>query len=299
MEEDYKLAKWLNNELSEDELVEFKKDSDYELLNKIKENSASLSTPSFDENRVLQNVLKTKKDSKVISLQNWFVKIAAVFVIGFGLYFGTQTILTTTQSAEIGNKTNFLLPDNSEVALNSDSEIEFKKWNWENNRTLDLKGEAYFKVAKGKTFEVNTSLGKVTVLGTQFNVKARNNRFDVTCFEGRVKVKYNSQEIILTKGELISFENDQKIVAKNIIDTQPSWTKNEVSFEKDKLVNVLSEIERQYNITFNYKNIDTNQLFTGKIPTDDIDIALQIISASYHFEIQKDSNKSYIISTNK
>lgn len=299
MEEDYKLAKWLNNELSEDELVEFKKDSDYELLNKIKENSALLSTPSFDENRVLQNVLKTKKDSKVISLQNWFVKIAAVFVIGFGLYFGTQTILTTTQSAEIGNKTNFLLPDNSEVALNSDSEIEFKKWNWENNRTLDLKGEAYFKVAKGKTFEVNTSLGKVTVLGTQFNVKARNNRFDVTCFEGRVKVKYNSQEIILTKGELISFENNQKIVAKNIIDTQPSWTKNEVSFEKDKLVNVLSEIERQYNITFNYKNIDTNQLFTGKIPTDDIDIALQIISASYHFEIQKDSNKSYIISTNK
>jgi ferric-dicitrate binding protein FerR (iron transport regulator) len=299
MEEDYKLAKWLNNELSEDELVEFKKDSDYELLHKIKENSAFLSTPSFDENRILQNVLKSKKDSKVISLQNWFVKIAAIFVIGLGLYFGTQTILTTTQSAEIGNKANFLLPDNSEVALNSDSEIEFKKWNWENNRTLDLKGEAYFKVAKGKTFEVNTSLGKVTVLGTQFNVKARNNRFDVTCFEGKVKVKYKSQEIILTKGELISFENNQKIVAKNILDIQPSWINKEVSFEKENLVNVLLEIERQYNITFNYKNIETNQLFTGKIPTDNIDVALQIISASYHFEIQKDSTKSYIISTNK
>ena len=299
MEEDYKLAKWLNNELSEDELVEFKKDSDYELLNKIKENSAFLSTPSFDENRILQNVLKSKKDSKVISLQNWFVKIAAVFVIGFGLYFGTQTVLTTTQSAEIGNKTNFLLPDNSEVALNSDSEIEFKKWNWENNRTLDLNGEAYFKVAKGKTFEVNTSLGKVTVLGTQFNVKARNNRFDVTCFEGKVNVKYNNQEIILTKGELVSFENNQKIVAKTILETQPSWINKEVSFEKENLVNVLSEIERQYNITFNYKNINTNQLFTGKIPTDNIDVALQIISATYHFEIQKDANKSYIISTNK
>lgn len=299
MEEDYKLAKWLNNELSEDELVEFKKDSDYELLNKIKENSAFLSTPSFDENRILQNVLKSEKGSKVITLQNWFVKIAAVFVIGFGLYFGTQTMLTTTQLAEKGNKTNFLLPDNSEVALNSDSEMEFKKWNWVNNRTLNLNGEAYFKVAKGKTFEVNTSLGKVTVLGTQFNVKARNNRFDVTCFEGKVKVKYNNQEIILTKGELISFENNQKIVTKTILETQPSWINKEVSFEKENLLNVLSEIERQYNITFNYKNIDTNQLFTGKIPTDNIDVALQIISATYHFEIQKDANKSYIISTNK
>ncbi|WP_338377856.1 FecR family protein [uncultured Flavobacterium sp.] len=299
MEEDYKLAKWLNNELSEDELVEFKKDSDYELWNKIKENSAFLSTPIFDENRILQNVLKSKKDSKVISLQNWFVKIAAVFVIGLGLYFGTQTMLTTTQLAEKGNKTNFLLPDNSEVALNSDSEMEFKKWNWENNRTLDLNGEAYFKVAKGKTFEVNTSLGKVTVLGTQFNVKARNNRFDVTCFEGKVKVKYNSQEIILTKGELISFENNRKIITKTILEAQPTWINKEVSFEKENLLNVLSEIERQYNIAFNYKNIDTNQLFTGKIPTDNIDVALQIISATYHFEIQKDLNKSYLISTKK
>ena len=299
MEEDYKLAKWLNNELSEDELVEFKKDSDYELLNKIKENSALLSTPSFDENRILQNVLKSKKDSKVISLQNWFVKIAAVFVIGLGLYFGTQTMLTTTQLAEKGNKTNFLLPDNSEVALNSDSEIEFKKWNWENNRTLDLNGEAYFKVAKGKTFEVNTSLGKVTVLGTQFNVKARNNRFDVTCFEGKVKVKYNNQEIILTKGELISFENNQKIVTKTILEAQPTWTNNEITFEKEALTNLLAELERQYNITFKYKDSNTNQLFTGKIPTDNIDVALQIISATYHFEIQKDSNKSYIILTKK
>lgn len=299
MEEDYKLAKWLNNELSESELVEFKKNSDYELLNKIKENSAFLFTPNYDENKILQNVLKTKKDSNVISLQNWFGKIAAVFVLGCGIYFGSNTLLTTKESAELRSQTNFSLPDNSKVVLNSGSEIKFKKWNWENNRTLDLEGEAYFKVAKGKTFEVITSLGKVTVLGTQFNVKARNNRFDVTCFEGKVKVKYNNQEIILTKGELISFENDQKIVTKTILESQPTWTKNEITFEKERLTNLLAELERQYDITFNYKNSITNQLFTGKIPTDNIDIALQIISATYHFEIQKDSNKSYIILTKK
>ena len=78
-------------------------------MNKIKENSAFLSTPSFDENRILQNVLKSKKGSKVITLQNWFVKIAAVFVIGLGLYFGTQTMLTTTQLAEKGNKTKSMV----------------------------------------------------------------------------------------------------------------------------------------------------------------------------------------------
>ncbi len=248
MDEDYKLAKWLNNELTENELAEFKKDSDYEIYNKIKENSSLLKAPHFDENKMLVEILKAKK-SKVISMHQWIVRIAAVLVISFGLFFGYQSFSVSQEWAENGKKVTFSLPDNSNVILNSGSSIEFKKWNWDNNRKLELNGEAYFKVAKGKTFEVNTNLGKVTVLGTQFNVKARNYRLDVTCFEGKVKVNYKTQEIILTKGQTISIENNQIIVEKTIVETEPSWKNNEISFEKERLNNVLSEIENKFNIS--------------------------------------------------
>ncbi|RTL10293.1 MAG: iron dicitrate transport regulator FecR, partial [Flavobacteriaceae bacterium] len=196
MDEDYKLAKWLNNELTAEELAEFKQNPDFALYEKIKENSARLKTPTFDQDKMLSNVVATKKATKVVKLQqNWFVRIAAVLVITLGLsffivnnfkekYYGTELIQSVS------------LPDNSEVIVNKNSYIEYKTFFWKNNRTIDLKGEAYFKVAKGKTFEVNTNLGKVTVLGTQFNVNSKDNTFEVTCYEGKVKVNYKNQELI-------------------------------------------------------------------------------------------------------
>ena len=133
------------------------------------------------------------------------------FCSGSWNYFCLKNFVPQTQTANFGEKTTFSLPDNSEVVLNSGSEINYKKWNWDNNRRLELKGEAYFRVSKGRRFEVQTSLGKVSVLGTQFNVKARKNRFDVVCYEGRVKVNYANTQIILTHGQSVTFENGKQI----------------------------------------------------------------------------------------
>lgn len=295
MEENYKLAKWLNDEMSEEELIEFQSEADFHLYQKIKKFSAELSTADFKEDEVLSKVLATKKaQPKVIAMQpNWFLRIAAILVIGFGLYFGYNNFSTTTELADNAKQTTFSLPDNSEVVLNSGSEIAYKKWNWDSNRNLELKGEAYFKVAKGKKFQVNTELGTVSVLGTQFNVKARNNRFDVTCFEGRVKVNYKNQEVIITKGQTVAFENDEQIIAQNTSDTKPLWTSNEIGFEKEKIVNVLKEIERTYAVTIDAKNVMSEQLFTGKLPANNSEVALQIIASTYHLKITKTSPTSY------
>ncbi|MBX9808439.1 MAG: FecR domain-containing protein, partial [Flavobacteriaceae bacterium] len=170
---------------------------------------------------------------------------------------------------------------------------EFKKWNWNNHRSLDLQGEAYFKVAKGEKFEVETSLGKVTVLGTQFNVKARKNRFDITCFEGRVKVNYKDKEIILTHGQSVTFENGNQV---NITATslQPEWLENKIAFTKEKLPNIIDEISRQYNVTISVKSGYSDELFTGKIPTDNLEIALQIIATTYNLETKKIDTKKII-----
>ena len=266
MEENYKLAKWLNDDMTEMELKEFQSEHDFSLFEKIKKYSSELKTSSFDNDRILSKVLSSKKEkSKVISLnKNWLLKIAAVLFIGFGLFFSYNNFSSTNEIAQNGKKTTFILPDNSEVVLNSGSEIDYKKSNWNENRNLNLSGEAYFKVAKGKKFQVSTSLGKVSVLGTQFNVKARKNRFDVTCFEGRVKVNYKNQEVVLTPGKTISFENNIKIIEQNVTDLQPLWTNNEMSFEKEKLNNVIDEIQRQYNVSIDISNVNSNQLFTGK-----------------------------------
>ncbi len=297
MEENYKLAKWLNNEMTDAELKEFQAETDFPLFEKIKNYSSQLETPNFDTEKALSKVIASKEKSpKVVEMKpNWFLRIAAILVIGLGLLLTFNTFSSSKEIALNGEQTTFLLPDSSEVTLNSGSEIAYKNWNWDENRYLNLDGEAYFKVAKGKTFEVNTNLGKVAVLGTQFNVKARNNRFDVTCFEGKVKVNYNNLEVILTKGKTVSFENNVKIIDQTISETKPLWTSKEMQFDKEKLINVLEEIQRQYNVSIDASKINTNQLFTGKIPSNNIDVALQSLTSIYHLKYTKSNNSNYVI----
>jgi ferric-dicitrate binding protein FerR (iron transport regulator) len=294
MDEDYKLAKWLNNELTAEELAEFKQNSDFALYEKIKENSARLKTPEFDQDKMLSNVVTTKKTTKVIKLkQNWFARIAAVLVIGIGLsFFIANNYKEKYYGTELTQTVN--LPDNSKVIINKNSHIEYKTFFWKNNRIIDLKGEAYFKVAKGKTFEVNTNLGKVTVLGTQFNVNSKDNTFEVTCYEGKVKVNYKNEELILTKGMQITFKNESKTEGKTNL-LKPNWTSNtiEMRFTNQMLQTIIIDIEKTYNVNIKANTIKTEQLFTGKIPSDNLEIALQIIASTYHLQIKKSNETSF------
>jgi transmembrane sensor len=295
MDENYILSKWLNNELTDSELADFKASDNYAIYEKIKNYSSQLEVAEFDEDKILANILKQeKKTPKVIPLyKKWLVQIAAIFILGLGITYVIQNFVPQTQYAQNGKIITFSLPDNSEVVLNSGSEIEYKKWNWNIHRRIELQGEAYFRVAKGRRFEVQTNLGKVAVLGTKFNVKARKNRFDVTCFEGRVRVNYKDKQIILTHGQSVTFENGKQL--NTIINTsKPEWLENKIAFNKENIHNLLEEIQRQYNVIIELKATHTNALFTGKIPTNNIDVALQIIATTYNLEFNK-TEKNKII----
>jgi len=299
MEENYPLADWLNNKTSDETLNNDFSEDDITILSKIKKYSAQLETPAFDEQKVLTNILSSPKQKVVHLNYNWIFKIAALFIIILGLYFSFTFLSNTNFTAENGSETALILPDESEVILNSGSNLSYKKWNWENNRFIKLEGEAFFKVAKGKKFEVNTTAGKVTVLGTQFNVKQRNNRFEVTCYEGKVKVTHNDKNVILTKGMKTIFENDKNLDVQNTYINQPEWINDEIVFYKENLNNIISEIERKYNVTIELNSNNNQQVFSGNIPSNNINIALEILTKTYHLKIaKKTANKITLIEIN-
>lgn len=289
------LAKWLNDDLTEDELAEFEASPDYKKYQKIKNYTQHLEVGDFDGDAMLSNILQQKKTTpKVTPLyKSWIFRAAAIFVLALGVAFAVKNFVPDTETARFGETNTFLLPDNSEVVLNSGSEINYKKWNWNNKRRLELKGEAYFRVSKGRRFEVQTNLGKVSVLGTQFNVKARKNRFDVTCYEGRVKVNYANIQLILIQGESVTFENGRQF-RTSINSSKPEWMDNQILFNKENIKTLLDEVQRQYNITIVLKTKDTTSLFTGKLPDNDLDTALQIISTTYHLQARKVSENKII-----
>lgn len=301
MNEDVTLAKWLNNEMNDKELQEFILTPEYATYNKIKEYSAQLTAPEADMDALYQNITRNKnraKQVKVRRLNPWLPRVAAILVIMFSAAFFLYASHTTSQMAAAGQRDNFLLPDYSEVVLNAGSEANYKEFNWSSNRRLELNGEAYFKAAKGKTFDVVTPHGTVTVVGTQFNVKARNGRLDVTCFEGKVKVTAGNEVVFLTPGKSVAYENGKNLNVADDKNLTPGWINYEVSFSKESLQNIVSELERQYGttITFSGSNVPAKR-FTGTIPMNDMNTALDIIQGVYHLKSAKAGNNTIILSS--
>lgn len=293
MQDDIKLARWLNNEMDEAELNEFTASAEFDTYRKIRDYSAQLTVADADLDALYQKIEENKRRgfAKKPARTLWIGRVAVILVLALGLTWFFYTNQTTTQFADAGQRTEFLLPDNSTVLLNAGSEAEFKPNKWDSKRNVELNGEAYFKVAKGKTFDVVTPLGTVTVVGTQFNVRTRDNRFEVACFEGKVKVAYQSEIVYLLPGESVAFENGKSIAVPADNDMrQPGWVQYETRFTGEKPENVIKEMERQYNVKITLDAAPQGQPFTGTIPMNNLDSALEIIQTLYHLKSEKKGN---------
>jgi len=295
MKNDILLAKWLNNDITQEELTLLKTSQEYASYIKIAEVSTQFRTPSFDEVTSFKaiNAKKEALQPKVIALNplKTFLKIAAVFAVIFAGYFYVST-LNTTITTQIAEKQNFLLPDDSKVVLNANSAIDYNKKDWAKNRELDLDGEAYFKVSKGQKFTINTNDGSVSVLGTQFNVFARDKQLNVICYEGLVRVSFNDNAIELPAGNKITIENGNIINQTKIKTLNPSWIKNESSFDNATLLSVIKELQRQYPIKVTAKNIDIHQRFSGSFSHKELNLALRLICEPLNlsFTIDEEEN---------
>ncbi|MGB5436457.1 MAG: FecR domain-containing protein [Maribacter sp.] len=294
MQENY-LAKWLANELTEEELAAFKKSDEYATYQRILDASNTLEAPSFDVENALEAV-KNKRilhAPKVVQLKPFkrFLQVAAaIAIIMVGSYFYINSLHEnfTTQFAE--NKV-VMLPDASEIIMNADSEISYNKKKWNSERNISLEGEAFFKVAKGKRFTVATDHGTVAVLGTQFNVEGREGFFEVTCYEGLVRVTYKGSETKLPAGTSFMVIDGEIVPSEEPTTQAPSWIDKESTFKSIPLKYVLNEFQRQHNVTVTTQNIDLGKLFTGTFSNTNTDLALQSISVPSRIKFKLEGNK--------
>jgi ferric-dicitrate binding protein FerR (iron transport regulator) len=293
------LARWLANELTAEELQEFENSEDYHKYALIVDTleTAELSDFNVEENfqatlekLSVENEIVPKK-KRIIPLWSYGAAASiALLIFVYSFFFQPQMYIT-----QLAEKASFELPDGSSVDLNSDSRITFEKYNWEENRQLNLEGEAFFKVKKGEQFIVNSSQGNVTVLGTQFTVNSRENLYHITCFEGKVLVVTQQKDsILLTKGESFRLQNGSKkeyTIDKNT----PGWINNETTFTDMPIVFVVEELERQFGITISGKENLKSELFTGRFTHKDPKIAIQTVFIAMEIPYTTEANGNVVI----
>lgn len=293
------IKKWLDNiPLNDKELEIFKNLDSYDSYIKISDTAKKIVLPNYDIESNLHDLkvalLNRKKVSFLKPHIHILMRIAAIFVIGLGLYFTAFYTSKTTIDTLASQKKTIELPDHTFVRLNSLSSIEYKDKDWENNRNIKLNGEAYFKVAKGKKFNVYTSSGLITVLGTEFNVNQRDNYFEVICYEGLVSVTHQKKTIKLSAGKTFKILKNETYRGETNI-KQPDWIKNKSVFTSTPYFYILKEFERQYNVTIITDKVDLNKLFTGNFVHSDINTAIQSITIPMRlkYNINKDNITLY------
>lgn len=294
MKEDILIQKWLNGELSPQERREFESRADYPMMVDILQNAQAFSASNHSKPESFDDLMSKIKDRETssgkTSWKSYMFRVAAILVVGIGLYFSFFNNPEKTISTLASEKTNFVLPDQSEVQLNALSEISFNPNEWENNRHLNLKGEAFFVVAKGQKFIVDTEVGDVRVLGTQFNVKHRTDLFEVSCYEGRVEVLIDTLTKVLYAGDILRAIGTDISYYKHD-DELPSWTDNRSVFNSARIQDVISEMERQYDINIELRLSNNERTFSGGFTHDNLEEALQqfTIPLNLNFTIQPDN----------
>ncbi|AXT52684.1 DUF4974 domain-containing protein [Aquimarina sp. BL5] len=280
MEKDNFLGRWLADDISEEEKKEFENSKDYLAYKDILKSVEKFERPAFDIEKGLENqkeynkTYKATSKSKVLKPRFWLYTAAAVIVILIGLR--TVFFTTTEVYTEMAETKTLTLPDNSLVTLNADSSVEYDKKSFEKNRIIHLKGEAFFDVAKGSSFTVQTKNGDITVLGTEFNVYSRNKLLEVDCFEGKVKVTNSKQAIILTPGKSVRSNIEGVLDSKEIKESKPNWMSGKSTFSQVTLKHLIEELERQYDVQITTNsNVDLNRLFSGFFVHNDLDKALK------------------------
>ena len=283
------IKKWLDDALSPQEFEAFKQLEDYKDLIRLSNATKHFKSKDFNTDTELERLKQTQINN---SKNNWlkpFLRVAAILAICFATYYYTTTLGTNVKTL-VAQKDTIELPDHSSVTLNATSSLHFNEKKWSSKREIKLNGEAYFKVSKGSKFSVETPSGTVSVLGTQFNVKDRNDLFEVVCYEGSVRVDYNSESVILKPGNSFLIINETKMETETISEEVPSWINNESTFKSIPYNQVIAEFERQYNVVFNVKNIETKQLFTGSFGHNNIDVAIKAITLPLNLTYSKNNN---------
>ena len=226
-------------------------------------------------------------------------RLITAFFITILISIPTIKMLSTVNiHSSYGHKTKTVsLNDGTKVHLNAGTTLSYSKNFNSTSREVTLSGEAYFEVEKSSSpFIISTDLAKVTVLGTKFNVRSREDGFEIGVNEGKVKIENKTKSIDLKKGEQVDISiNQPKILSvSKVSNFYPGWKNNKLICDNSSLEKICKELERTYDIKIQFQdNLQKNTTISGIIDLspNNLDSVLSSISllSKRKFKLQGDS----------
>ena len=187
-----------------------------------------------------------------------------------------------------GMTTAFVLPDGTNVSLNSGSVLRYPEFFSEDKREVELIGEAFFDVTKdpNKRFVVKTTGDeRVEVLGTSFNMEAfpGDSILSTTLLEGKVRFVSDAGSVQMNPGEKLVYNNktSKAKLTKTNGEAETAWKYGKIIFDNTPFNEVLRMLSKRFNVDFVVKNEKYRKdSFTGTFSTQRLEQVLDVFSIS-------------------
>jgi len=239
--------------------------------------------------------VKISVSSKVFLKPALSIALACAFPIMVGVVWLRYSSSRIYETAK-GQHSNITLQDSTEVTLNYLSELKVNRSPFEKARRVSLKGEALFHVRKnGTPFIITTDIGTVQVLGTQFNVRLRDEKMEVAVLSGTVRLSVfkdgKDSSIILTTGQISQCaRNDYPGLPASLpFSDYPGWLQGKITTYKSSLASVCRDLESQLDIKIKIENPQLSAAtitgtINGQNPENALTTLVQLTGSKFRYE---------------
>jgi len=272
-------------------------------------------------NNVLSQIDVKSNEQEIISIgsrinrKTVFWSIAASIVILIGGF--SLLKLNTTEINEISkfSENSVLinqLEDGSQVTLNANTILSYPEHFEENERRVELKGEAFFEIERNeeKPFIIDLpEASYVKVLGTSFNIKANETDSIVTVFVKTGKVEFGtstSEKIILEAGEKGMLNRNTGVLTalenKTIGFKETYWIDQQVFFDHvnlNEVVDILNDIFEE-EIILGCEEYEDSVIVTSH-KEESLESILEVVASVHALSVEKeeiDQKKRYRLDCN-
>lgn len=270
------------------------------------------------QNRTLLSRIKHNR-----SLKGHQASIAATIVLFLSmlglLYLYNPTaspekndgLLFKTAETGYGETSSLKFSDGSLIRLNANSSLRYSLEQFNSDRVeVWLQGEGYFDIVSNpggnkREFIVHTDDGRVSVLGTRFNVNTRFQKTSVVLEEGRVEVSDNNSLDMEAAGKILR-PGERAVIDKNSSDIVlqkvdvgmfTAWINGEMKFHNTPLKDIFTSIEAIYNVKLDVESPELLEYqITGIVQNPDLQILLTGIEEILDLQIKQVNNKKFLIS---
>jgi transmembrane sensor len=242
-----------------------------------------------------------------------------------------RDLMQLSYETRIGQQSTVVLPDGSEVLLNTNSRIEVSFSTGSRDIILH-RGEAQFTVTKDKArpFRVHANGGVVEAVGTMFTVQETPEKtLEVTVIEGVVNFTRISEQtaamatqqaqpavtesaqviapaarpIPLEAGESVHVDETNDTILKQTfqpdeLESRLAWREGMLLFQGDPLEKVIQEVSRYTSIRIDVDENVRDIAVLGYFRTGDVEGVLLAMQNTFNLKVERPSKDHIVLTAN-